>query len=161
MKIPNVIICLSALILVVQAGCGSKFPLSPVTGTVTYQGNPVPQATVVFQPEGGPPATATTDAEGRFTMNTSGSVGVMPGNALVMITALEPLDHELNAANVDPDFGTEDPAAFESSLTAADIEKMARRRSLIPAKYGHPQTSGLTAQVKPGERNDFPFDLVD
>ncbi len=62
---------------------------------------------------------------------------------------------------VDPAFEATDPAAFESSLTAADLAATARRRSLIPEKYGHPQTSGLTAQVKLGEEHDFVFELTD
>ncbi len=76
---------LSALIgLCLLAGCGSgleKFPLTMVTGTVTCEGQAVPDAIVFFEPvrssekdspQIGKQGFALTDAQGKFTVSTYG-----------------------------------------------------------------------------------------
>jgi hypothetical protein len=53
------------------AGCsGSNRPweVVPVSGTVTYKGEPVEGLTVEFEPEEGRPSQALTDENGRFTL---------------------------------------------------------------------------------------------
>lgn len=162
MKASKCVVFLSVAFLVGQAGCGgNSLPLAEVAGSVTYQGAPVPGATVVFQPEGGPPAIANTDEQGRFDLNTGGRAGVMPGTSKVAITALEPMEHEVNAANLDDEIDAADAAAWESSMTAADLEAMASRKSLIPQKYSSTRTSGLSIEVNANEENEFNFELTD
>ena len=58
-------------------GCGSDGPpLGSVSGTVTLDGEPVPNAFVVFTPEGaGRPSQTKTDASGEFTLSFTGSEG--------------------------------------------------------------------------------------
>lgn len=148
-------------VLLSMSGCGgSDLELIPVTGTVTYQGQPVAGATVVFQPESGPPSTATTDDEGRFEMNTRGRPGVALGNAIVVITALEPMDIEVAEGSGDADIAADDPAAAESAMTPEVMEAMANRKSRIPEKYGHPRTSGLRVEITPDGETHFDFDLT-
>lgn len=48
-------------------GC-SESNVVPVAGTLTYKGQPVPNAYVYFVPENGRPSMGETDAQGRFTM---------------------------------------------------------------------------------------------
>lgn len=65
-----------AVILVGLTGCaGEPYPLAPVSGMVTLNGQPLPKARVGFEPmrtgEGlnaGPGSYAETDDEGRFTL---------------------------------------------------------------------------------------------
>jgi 5-hydroxyisourate hydrolase-like protein (transthyretin family) len=60
--------CLFAL----AAGCGRNdrpWEVVPVSGTVTYQGQPVAGVTVEFEPESGRPSQGLTDENGRFVLN--------------------------------------------------------------------------------------------
>ncbi len=58
---------LCAALLVSVAGCGSSGPaLAPVTGIVTYKGQPLPDAKVVFLPAEGRSSTGVTDANGMY-----------------------------------------------------------------------------------------------
>ncbi len=50
------------------AGCGSSSNVVPVSGTLTFQGKPVPNAVVHFVPEAGRPSIGETDASGKFTL---------------------------------------------------------------------------------------------
>ena len=64
------------VIMFAIAGCGGKaYRSAPVAGVVTLNGKPLAEATVIFQPAAsgnpGPPSTATTDEEGRFTLTFS------------------------------------------------------------------------------------------
>jgi hypothetical protein len=127
-------------------GCGGGDevpPLFPVTGTVTYNGSPVPGATVVFVPEakqkskGVVPVrpAGVADDEGNFVlMLTEKHAGAPEGKYKVAITAVE-------------QFGDED-------------DSEARRPNAIPDKFGNPATSGLTAVVEDGD-NVVNFDLKD
>lgn len=125
----------------VLAGCGGDAALVEVTGTVTYQGQPVPDANVLFQPEGGPPATGQTDSQGHFSLNTGGRPGVPAGTSQVAVTAYE-------------DVRTVEPGE-------ADPEGYSEVRSLIPEKYANMVSSPLTAEVVRGETNHFDFELTD
>jgi hypothetical protein len=110
-----------------------------VTGTVTYQGAPVEGARVMFHSEAGRPATGTTDAEGRFELMTfEPRDGAIPGQHKVTVTKRVEVD---------------DPNQPDSPY------KMVRE--MLPARYGNPERSGLTASVEPGGDNDFRFELTE
>lgn len=132
-----------AVALVSVIGCGSsdKPPMADAGGTVLYNAAPLEGATVIFAPEAGMPSTGVTDADGRFTLNTRGEEGAVVGPGKVAITAVEQL---IVVEGREP--------------TADELENMSR--SLIPEKYGHPTTSGLTAEVKADEENDFKVELT-
>jgi hypothetical protein len=120
----------------VLAGCSHGRPVAPVSGIVTYGGKPVPRGTVVFMPvESGPPAYGNIKSDGHYTLKTySPGDGAVLGKHAVMITALEQLTPE----------------------EAADASRMPKM--LIPAKYNDTKTSGLTAEVGPGN-NEVNFPL--
>lgn len=71
-------------------GCGSSGPeIASVEGTVTLDGQPLANASVVFVPEGGRPAGASTDAQGKYVLNFSGGrKGALPGKNVVRISTL-------------------------------------------------------------------------
>lgn len=84
--------------LVLLAGCGAG-NTAPVTGTVTMDGVPLENATVVFLPQrdgtgqgGGRPAAGKTDGEGRYKLIYGrGTTGAVPGDYRVEIrTYLSP-----------------------------------------------------------------------
>lgn len=88
-------------ILATIACCGCNedpFPVAPVSGTVTFNGNPLPNAHVLFQPERkateievGPESIGHTDAAGRFTLSTvePSRNGAMIGKHRVSVTIPE------------------------------------------------------------------------
>jgi len=129
-------------------GCGRTGPLmAEADGKVTYQGKPVPGATVVFITELGQPAMGQTDAEGKFTLLTQGQAGALVGPVRVSITAI----HEKRPlTDQEMDQGKYIPPELLNSL----------RKNLIPTKYSNPDTSGLSATVSEDpEKNHFDFDL--
>jgi hypothetical protein len=59
-----------ALFFAALVGCGDSGPkIVPVTGTLTYKGHPVTNATIWFQPETGRPSWGQTDEQGKFKLS--------------------------------------------------------------------------------------------
>jgi len=135
------------------AGCGgSTMPkVYPATGTVTWKGEPLADATVSFVPSVGAPSDGRTDAQGKFTIMTNGMPGARAGACKVTVSKFA--------------------GAGGSSLAASKPEDMIKMyekkkgevdKAEIPAKYGRPDTSGLAAEVTTdGAKNVFTFDLKD
>ena len=71
------------LLLLVSGGCNrSGLNLAHVEGVVTLDDKPVEDAAVLFLPDDptmGPPASGTTDAEGRYTLITANQPGAAIG----------------------------------------------------------------------------------
>ena len=116
----------------------------PATGTVTSDGQPLQGATVVFRSTGSEPRTAIgrTDAKGIFVLRTfEDGDGAIVGQHKVSITKteIEKVPANINLDEVD----------FQPKVT-----------SLIPEKYGSPETSGLTAEVTANGLNEFKFELT-
>lgn len=135
----RILLC-SALAALVAAGCGSddKPKTVPVTGTVTYKGQPLTSGMITFLPTGGTtnaeanvrPATDMLESDGTYSLTTfAPGDGVRPGEYLVTIVSYEV------------------PPSPEGGGIWA-----------IPQKYGNPQTSGLKASIpaeSDGEVLDF------
>ena len=123
------------------SGCGQKeeIPeLVSVTGKVTFQGQPLANASISFFPADEDKEStsvvrphAQTDEQGEYELswNTENG-GAPPGKYQVAITAFKPNDDE----EVQPE-------------------------SLIPKKYNSPKTSGLIADVREDGENVFNYDL--
>lgn len=123
-----------------DVGCSKKeeIPeLVSVTGKVTFQGQPIPNASISFvasdedveateivRPSG------KTDDNGEYELSWKDLEGAPPGKYAVMIMAFKDTDDD----EVKPE-------------------------SLIPVKYNSPKTSGLTAVVNENRENVFNFDL--
>jgi hypothetical protein len=126
------------LMVALEAGCGPSRPaLLPAEGVVTLDGKPLANAALVFQPKaGGRPASARTDASGRFSMGTyTPQDGVLPGEHAVTIVAVE---------SIGPP-----PAPGSQPQT----------RWVTPKRYSRADASGLSATVAAGSKT-FPFDLT-
>jgi hypothetical protein len=125
------------LMLALETGCGPSRPaLLPAEGVVTLDGKPLANAALVFQPKaGGRPASARTDASGRFRMGTyTPQDGVLPGEHAVTITAIESIGPP-PAPGSQPEF-----------------------RWVTPKRYSRADASGLSATVAAGSKT-FTFDL--
>jgi hypothetical protein len=93
-------ILLLGLLLLLAAGCGSS-KIAPVSGRVTLNGKPLPNASVTFAPVGGkgnqepgPSSAGKTDADGRYTLALIGQdgKGAMIGKHKVRIALMSELD---------------------------------------------------------------------
>lgn len=137
------------------AGCGSDMPSTvPVTGTVTMDGSPVEGATVNFlSEEGARTASGRTDASGKFTLKTivgtDSADGAVVGRHQVAVVKTESEGQSVG-----------DPKEFMSKMAEnPTITSDFKIKQVIPAKYGNPTMSGLTADVSEGGANDFTFEL--
>jgi hypothetical protein len=134
------------------AGCGDKGRLAGLykcEGSVTYKGEPVVGGVLTFYPDGGNPearpASANTDAQGRFKVTTlKENDGIFPGNYTVTIEKFEqygqPRKVKDGEGNIVEEYNT---------------------RNILPVKYADPKKSGLTVTIEK-KKNVLPtFELVD
>jgi hypothetical protein len=126
-----------ALVLLVLAGCSGGPKLVQVTGTVTLDEKPLPRGTLTFEAPGQRPATATV-VDGKITEATTFKPGdgVPVGRHKVAVSATE---EAATAVVADPGAGGRPGANYMGG------------KSLVPARYNNPETSGLTAEVGPGD----------
>ncbi len=127
---------------VLLGGCseGTQLETAPVRGTVIYNGKPLPYGSVSFQPAAGLPAVGRIQSDGSFTLTTySNGDGAIIGSHKVAIIATE------------IDAGATPPADPHGEMPPP--------KSVIPAKYASYATSGLTAEVVGGKKNEFTFTL--
>jgi hypothetical protein len=138
----------SAVLLI--CGCSTKPDdrphRTPAGGSVLYKGQPVADATVLFEPVGATPAAAgQTDAKGSYQLQTFDPAdGAVPGEYKVAIRKVEITRG-----------GKSEPVPDDYVGPPPD------EKWLLPAKYGAASTSGLTATVKEGAKNVFTFELSD
>jgi hypothetical protein len=117
--------------------------MAKVSGTVTWQGKPVPDAVVAFVHKNRPGANGRTDAAGRFSLTTfQPGDGAHFGSFRVAIEPFKP--------------GSGPDAAPPSPL---ERPKPAPERKDIPEVYRSPATSPLTAEVVAGKMNVIDFKL--
>jgi hypothetical protein len=124
---------LALLIVAAALGCGgsTSYDVAPVSGVVTLDGQPVPEAHVVFQPIGGednltpgPSSSGQADSQGRFELKTiRDEPGAVVGNHRVLITTPRPEQDWANDSGI-----------------GAPVHK-----EIIPARYN--ENSGLTFDV--------------
>jgi len=129
----------SALVVAsTSPGCGPSGPeMARVSGTVTYEGKPVPLGTVSFvaKDANGRNATGAIQSDGSYTLQTEKpGDGAQVGEYAVTISA------------------TEAPLLDYIPPKPVPVKRH------VPEKYEKPDTSGLTATVKSGS-NTIPFDL--
>jgi len=143
--------------LAVMLGCGGepdKIKVVSVTGTVTFDGQPLGDAIVTFLPQTaqGVAAAATTDASGRYTLQTAGvrKPGAAPGEykVTIMKTEVKQLRTEAEAL---AQVNAQNPMAMPPPTTEA--------KHLLPEKYRLPAKSGFAATVRESEKNSFDFEL--
>jgi hypothetical protein len=177
--IPTLMLCFSALTrrcfivlvafgLSVMASCGGdddglgkRFPVS---GSVTYNGNRLEKGSISFVAEDSTGIGATGVIEGgSYTLSTGGNAdGARAGKYKVTITAKEDTsakakaDFEKARASRKTGGGSEITNVPREFMNKASAEA----KSLIPAGYGDPRSTNLTAEVKQ-ESNTINFKLSD
>ena len=129
-----------------------------VSGTVTYNGQPLAKGDIAFVPETGAGATGIIE-DGSYALSTEGvRDGALPGKYKVTVSAKEDSEAVAKAAY-----------AKQSKKKAEEITKVPRdflanaashAKNLVPAGYGDIRTTPFTAEVKESS-NSFSFDLSD
>lgn len=125
---------------IIISGCSSsdRSPLGKVTGTVTYNGVPVEEATIVFHNPDGRPGT-----------------GQIVEGQIENVTTYDKLN---DGAAVGTLKVTIHPVIDQESLKPMKPGEVMKLP--LPARYSDPQQSGLTAEIEPGT-NDLTFELTD
>jgi len=164
----------AASMLAGAIGCGSKgakLSTVPAGGTILYKGQPVEGASVSFtpaNPESGKAAGGTTDAAGKFTLQTFAGGSTMAPGALAgeyNVTVAKSSGAVAKPAEV-PQFGKvmseeEIEKQKEFAKDLKDVPPSEPQAFVLPAKYANPKTTTLKATVPAGGKNDFSFDLND
>jgi hypothetical protein len=130
----------AAAVALTPLACGRSGPeMARVSGTVTYQGKPVPKGTVSF---------VSPDAARR------NATGQLDANGYYRLQTEEPGDGA--------ELGDYDVAfyAHEEKILDYRPKEPVKPQRLIPEKYENPKTSGLKRTVKSGS-NTFNFELTD
>lgn len=138
------------LLLLVSVGCkGDGYSLAPVTGTVSIEGEPVPELTIAFYPIGskenpapGPFSSAKTDSEGKFVLvSRYGKEGAVVGPHRIGFELPGDMDEEaLGEAMGELEEMMSEPGADPASVKAAKdriakIRKKMKGFALVPPKY--------------------------
>ena len=132
-------------IMLPPMGCSppveDNLPREAISGTVTFDGGPLPKGTIQFRPATQAEATAAGAMidEGRFFIPRA--QGLVPGKYKVQIDSREDAGAPLAEGEL--------PGAFKV------LKK--KPAALIPARYN--TRTELTAEVTSGGPNDFKFDL--
>ena len=141
--------CLAAVALVFGCSGGSGIDTVPVTGKVTYKGQPVDGARVSFIGQGSAKtATGVSGADGSYTLMTLDANGAMPGSFIVVVDK------------------TDMPAELTKETTMEEAEKqgttpLPQPKALLPAKYSDPAQSPLKFEVKSSGENNINLELTD
>ncbi|HYH65391.1 MAG TPA: carboxypeptidase-like regulatory domain-containing protein [Urbifossiella sp.] len=148
---------LLTLSAVLTVGCGDK--LTPVEGTVTYDGTPLDGATVIFiNDSGSKSAVGRTDDSGKFALQYDNGPGIPAGTYKVMVTRTKITEGQApgDPAKIDKDYlakmkakevaktGGAGPAGFPAVKTGSgpkiDIGD-------LPAVYGSATSTPLSVTV--------------
>ncbi|MDR3108483.1 MAG: hypothetical protein LBU65_02175 [Planctomycetaceae bacterium] len=146
------------LILSMLSGCSqSGIGVSPVSGTITLNGEKVGGAFVSFVSKDGSTrnASGVTDDAGHFELQTSGAThaGAMPGEYIVLVSKTINVDktgRELVPADTPP---SPVPSGNSTAMSSMPLVK-----SVLPEKYNMPAKPLLEATVTK-RKNQFTFDL--
>ena len=124
--------------------CSSGPSLNHVEGKVTYQGQPLAGAAVVFHEDGKDtirtvPPNALTKEDGTFVLETNSVDGAPAGNYTVTITCPE--------STTQP--GSKGPISMAPALS----------KDRLKGAYATIEKSKIKVEIKPGRNNLQPFDL--
>lgn len=156
-----VLVCCAGVIVAFTSGCGGgpgTVKTVPAGGTVTFQGAPLPGASVTFVPVDGPVAMGITDVQGKFTLTTGVQEGAVLGKSKVSV--------RLPIKGKEDEFKGMSEAQKSMELTkrmGMNPGKMYEERdkaSVIPEKYTRADSSGLEFTVlSDASKNQFKIEL--
>jgi hypothetical protein len=140
LKTPALTRCVAfGVVLALCAGCSGAPETAVVSGSVTFDGDPVAEGQVAFEPQSGGRMAYAVISKGEY--RTPKDRGVEPGTYLVRITASRPTGK----------------LAEEDSFIRDEASAVVNEQ-FIPAKYN--SASGLTVEIKPGASAVHDFELT-
>jgi hypothetical protein len=147
------LLALCSIVSVSLVGCGGNSDLGQVTGTVTMDGAPLPNALVTFTPTGGGRgSTGTTDDQGKYILIYAGEQGALIGEHKVTVTSIR------TAAAQDMSEVSSDSDAYEQqAMGDTSAYDNAETTETIPAKYN--TQSELLETVESGS-NEINLELT-
>jgi hypothetical protein len=126
--------CVATLLVLIGCSDG-RMRTAPVKGTITYKGKPVPQGSIMFQPENNGPSATANIKDGSYSLKTyRNGDGAVLGKHKVTVISLE------DQAGLLPE-------------TRANLPP-----PIVPLHYSFPDKSGLTATVE-DKSNTIDFHL--
>ena len=141
--------------VLVLAGCsksnkGPVFDLTPVAGTVTLDGKPLPDAEVAFYLQGTAPtgyygSAARTDAEGKYQLLTGVAQGALPGNYKVTVSRIT----DSNGGAV----------KLEEGMDLEQLKMLGQAKESLPPNYTDLSQTVLTTTVEKEKSDGYNFDL--
>ena len=135
-------LCAAGLVVVLMGtcvGCGGGGGLVAVEGNVTFDGQPVEEGSIAFEPaDGAGPSAGGTIQQGKYAL--AADAGVLPGKKTVRITAVRKTGKQVE----------EGPPSAPGTMVD-EVEQY------IPAIYWKEST--LNCEVAAGQANQFNFDL--
>ncbi len=152
----------------------NRLPLAPVSGKVTFQGQPLIGASVVFQQSKLPVlASGKTDSNGEFILSTFGFEDGAPlGESRVSVTIIEsdytefertmPMPDNSNIVDLDQRAAANAAAKDKRMSRLAEMSRernRSREQQQIPERYSRIEGSGIVLEVKTGEPNFFLIEL--
>lgn len=130
-------------ILLIGFGCGGGSSDAPtmakVAGVANLSGKPIPDATVTFYPEKGPPGMGRTDATGAFQIKTNGQLGAVVGKHKVTI-------------------GVADTSDEPPPMDGKELKLV--KKSIVPKKYASADTTDLLIEVPAEGAEKLVLDLT-
>lgn len=145
-------VAVCALLAVVTCGCSGhldgapQVDCVPVSGRVTYGGQPLVNYRVTFVPvDGRRAATGVTDADGKFVLSTNQSGdGAPPGECKVAVSWEGPPISDTG--------GQDAPIENPKDMPAPPVK--------LPPKYSDPEQSGIKQQVPPDGLENVVLELM-
>jgi hypothetical protein len=160
---------LTSVAIAAEIGCGDSSGLPrryAVSGTVTYKGEPLVKGTISFVPvDANGRAAGGTISKGQYSLTTQDADdGALPGKYKVAVVSNETDPSAVDLKIKKPREGRQTEAE-KKAMAAYFPQKVAaqaaaKAKSLVPIKYGSPETSGLTYEVKE-QSNTADFTLTD
>jgi hypothetical protein len=145
--------CFAMVVAVSLGGCSGPPPTGEISGTVTYDGKPVPGGGVSVMNDNGDTA-ACEIKNGAYRL-------VAPvGRVKVAIVGGDKTDSVPGAQNVEKYFEERKKARekLEKDFKEGKIKELPKEPMRVARKYGDLNRSGLNLDVKPGKQtHDFPL----
>lgn len=154
----------STAVFLSVTGCGASAPGLPegetgtVTGSATFNGNPIPpgSSVMMLHDKTGQIAMGTVMEDGSFTLMMKGGSDILAGKYKIGVTP--PGDPNESSSSM-PAANASEEQLKDAYLAAGEKKIVAEKWPEIPKRWRQAETSGETFIVKPNEENNLPLEL--